>query len=81
MSVVQQKLNWRDAEEGTDWDVAWLDSSVNITRVMRLRPNQVSSCKLGTRPCYWGYTTPDECKTVLFHSFTSSGAAMQSLLA
>ena len=41
VSVVQQKLDWREVEASEAWDVSWVDSSVSVARVMRLQPSQV----------------------------------------
>ena len=41
VSVVQQKLGWREVEASESWDIAWIDSSVSATRVMRLFSSQV----------------------------------------
>ena len=43
VSVAQQKLDWREVGSDEDWDLAWLDSSVSVTRVMRLSTGQVSA--------------------------------------
>ena len=43
MSVVQQQLDWREVGADEDWDVAWLDNSVSVTRVMRLSTGQAGA--------------------------------------
>ena len=38
--AVQKRLGWREVGDDQEWQLAWIDTSVALERVMKLKPTQ-----------------------------------------
>lgn len=41
VTIARRKLAWAECDLEEDWDICWVDTSINLSRVIRMGPNQV----------------------------------------